>query len=183
MDKKSNQPIYDGVVNIVGDAISHLERLAGEVYARSVKIVWNRRMRSTAGRAFLYEAKVELNPKLLHLDNNLEESLAQVRLTLLHELAHLLAHHRHGRGIAAHGAEWKQACADLGIPGESATHQLNLPTRTQRKKWSYSCPHCLAIILRVRRMRSQSACYACCKQYNRGRFHKKFAFVEDNLED
>jgi len=181
-DNLENQSIYNGVVNIVGDAISLLRRHAGETYADSVKIIWNRKMRSTAGRAFLYEAKVELNPKLLHLNNDLAESLTQVRQTLLHELAHLLAHHRYGRGITAHGVEWKQACADLGIPGESATHQLNLPTRTQQKKWGYSCPNCLEIILRVRRMKSQSACYTCCKKYNRGKFHSKFALIEDNLE-
>jgi len=181
-DNLENQSIYNGVVNIVGDAISLLRRHAGETYADSVKIIWNRKMRSTAGRAFLYEAKVELNPKLLHLNNDLAESLTQVRQTLLHELAHLLAHHRYGRGITAHGVEWKQACADLGIPGESAPHQLNLPTRTQQKKWGYSCPNCLEIILRVRRMKSQSACYTCCKKYNRGKFHSKFALIEDNLE-
>jgi len=181
-DNHFNQSIYNGVVNIVGDAISLLKCHAGEEYAQSVKILWNRRMRSTAGRAFLYEAKVELNPRLLHLDNDLKESLSQVRQTLLHELAHLLAHHRHGRGIAAHGAEWKQACCDLGIPGESTTHQLNLPTRKHKKKWSYTCPHCLAIILRVRRMKTQSACYPCCKKHNRGQFHSKFGLIEDSLE-
>ena len=166
MDKKS---IYNGIVDIVGDAISILEQHAGSEYARTVRIIWNSRMRSTAGRAFLYEAKVELNPKLLEISLDMEESLGQVRQTLLHELAHLLAHHRYGRGISAHGAEWKQACVDLGIPGETATHQLNLPTRTQQKKWSYTCPVCLEIIYRVRKMKSQSACYTCCKKHNRGR--------------
>ena len=116
-----NQIVYHGIVNIVGDAISLLATHTSDAYASSVKILWNRRMRSTAGRAFLDYAKVELNPKLLELG---DEALEHVQQTLLHELAHLLAHKRYGRGISAHGIEWKQACVDMGIPGESATHSL-----------------------------------------------------------
>jgi SprT protein len=170
--------IYDGIVTIVDGAISLLKVHAGEEYAESVSIVWNKRMRSTAGRAFLTQAKVELNPKLLHLG---DDALVQVKQTLLHELAHLLAHHRHGRGIASHGAEWKQACADMGIPGESATHSLPLPSRTQRRKWRYTCPHCLEVIERVRRMRSASACYTCCKTHNGGKYHRRYQFIEEAL--
>lgn len=172
------EEIYNGIVTMVDGAISLLEQLAGEEYASSVKIVWNRRMRSTAGRAFLNLAKVELNPKLLQLGEN---PLPNVEQTLLHELAHLLAHHRFGRGIAAHGTEWKQACADLGIPGESATHSLPLPSRKQRRKWRYTCPACLEIIDRVKRMRGDSACYPCCKKYNRGKFHSRYKFIEEPL--
>ncbi|MGJ8657705.1 MAG: SprT-like domain-containing protein [Akkermansiaceae bacterium] len=172
------EEIYHGIVTIVDGAISLLSVHAGEEYANSVSIVWNRRMRSTAGRAFLNLGKVELNPKLLHLG---DDPLGHVRQTLLHELAHLLAHHRYGRKISAHGAEWKQACADLGIPGESATHSLPLPSRTQRRKWRYTCPVCLEVIDRVRRMRGDSACYACCKMHNRGKFHRQYKFIEEAL--
>jgi SprT protein len=173
-----NEEIYDGIVTIVDGAISLLAEKAGESYASTVNIVWNKRMRSTAGRAFLNLAKVELNPKLLHLG---DDPLVHVRQTLLHELAHLLAHHRSGRKICAHGAEWKQACVDLGIPGESATHSLPLPSRKQRKKWSYACPVCLEVIDRVKRMRGDSACYSCCKKHNRGRFHRRYKFIEEAL--
>ena len=172
------EEIYDGIVTIVDGAISLLAEKAGGSYASTVNIVWNKRMRSTAGRAFLNLAKVELNPKLLHLG---DDPLVHVRQTLLHELAHLLAHHRSGRKICAHGAEWKQACVDLGIPGESATHSLPLPSRKQRKKWSYACPVCLEVIDRVKRMRGDSACYSCCKKHNRGRFHRRYKFIEEAL--
>lgn len=170
--------VYDGIVNIVGDAISLLEAHAGERYAKSVNIVWNKRMRSTAGRAFLNQAKVELNPKLLELG---AEALSHVRQTLLHELAHLLAHQRYGRGISAHGAEWKQACADMGIPGESATHTLPLPSNRQQKKWCYTCPSCAEVIERVRKMRGYSACYTCCKKYHGGKYHKRFKLIEEAI--
>jgi predicted SprT family Zn-dependent metalloprotease len=172
------QEIYSGIVTLVDGAISLLGEKAGEEYASKVKIVWNRRMRSTAGRAFLTLAKVELNPKLLYIG---DDPLVHVRQTLLHELAHLLAHQRYGRKISAHGAEWKQACADLGIPGESATHSLPLPSIKQRRNWRYTCPVCLEMIDRVKRMRRNSACYECCKKHNSGRFHRRYRFNEQAL--
>lgn len=174
----NKEKVYHGIVNIVGDAISLLAEHAGEKYARSVNIVWNRRMRSTAGRAFLNHTKVELNPRLLELG---DDALGHVRQTLLHELAHLLAHQRYGSGISAHGIEWKQACADMGIPGESATHSLPLPSSKQQKKWRYTCPGCADVIERVRRMRGSSACYTCCKKYHRGQFHSRFQLIEEPI--
>ena len=172
------EKIYNGIVNIVGDAISLLAEHTGTSYAHSVNIVWNKRMRSTAGRAFLNHAKIELNPRLLELG---EEALMHVQQTLLHELAHLLAHQRYGHSISAHGKEWKQACVDMGIPGESATHSLPLPSNKQQRKWRYTCPECAAIIERVRRMSCHSACYTCCKKYYRGRFHTRFKLIEEAI--
>lgn len=37
-------------------------------------------------------------------------------LTLVHEIAHLLAHERHGRRIKPHGEEWKTSFKDLMRP-------------------------------------------------------------------
>ncbi len=172
------EEIYHGVVTIVDDAISLLGEYSGECYSGEVNIVWNKRMRSTAGRAFIQQARVELNPMLLCLG---EDSLRHVKQTLLHELAHLLAHYRYGNDIRAHGAEWRQACADMGIAGESATHSLPLPSRKQRKRWRYMCPSCLEVIDRVRRMRGPSACYSCCKRCNGGRFDSRYEFIEEAL--
>lgn len=155
--------------SILMTALKRLEKVSSEAFARSVQVGWNSRMRSTAGRAFWPEARVELNPKLIQI------SLKEVERTLLHELAHLLAYHRCGRRrIAPHGIEWQQACIDLGIPGESATHRLPLPQSKQTKKWRYSCPQCAESFERVRAMKSQAACYTCCKKYNSGRFAQKF---------
>ena len=174
----SKEELYHGIVNIVDGAISLLAQHATPEYVKSVRIDWNPRMRSTAGRAFLREAKVELNPKLLNI------SLEQVNRTLLHELAHLLTYHRYGeRRLAPHGKEWQQACADLGIPDETATHDLPLPSHRQKKKWRYICPHCNEAIDRVHRMKSISACYPCCKKHNRGKYTKKFQLVEYQLEE
>jgi len=132
-----NQVIYHGIVSIVDDAISILSRHAGEKFASSVTIRWNPRMRSTAGRAFLLEAKVELNPKLLHLDNDTQQSLSQVRQTLLHELAHLLAHHRHGHRIAY---QVNQPLISLTSPHAHKRKNGVTPAHTVLKSFSVFAP-------------------------------------------
>ncbi len=144
--------------------------------ARRVRVRWNGRMRSTAGRAIWPDAHIELNPALeLICDQEVER-------TFLHELAHLVAYERAGnRRIRPHGPEWRQACADLGIPGERAGHTLPLPSRRMRRKWRYICPACWGVVERVRRMRVHSACYACCSRFNRGRYDERFQFLERRI--
>jgi len=159
------------------------ERLLVELGARKlggmVRVCWNGRMRSTAGRAFWPEMRVELNPRLKEISEE------QVDRTLRHELAHLLAYDRYPKGgrkrIQAHGDEWKQACADLGIPGERATHSLPFPTRKVKRKWRYVCPNCGVVIERVRRIKHVAACYPCCKKVNGGRYLTEFALVEEKI--
>ena len=149
-----------------------LDKLAGRV-----SVVWNRRMRTTAGRAFWPEGKIEMNPKLE------EVAPDEIRQTMLHELAHLVAYERAGRRrISAHGAEWRQACADLGIPGERVTHSLPLPSRTMKRKWRYSCPACGESFDRVRKMKRYAGCYACCLKHNGGYYHRDFRLVESRLD-
>ncbi len=170
------EEVKEALSDILNDAMMRLEQHAGEKFAKQVTVVWNKRMRSTAGRAFWPECRVELNPKLIPI------SLDEVRRTLLHELAHLLAYHRCGRRrIAPHGVEWQQACADLGIPGESARHTLPLPRRSQKKQWRYTCPSCDESLERVRPMKRHVACYSCCQQFNRGRYHKRFELIGEKL--
>ncbi len=145
--------------------------------ASKTTVVWNSRMRSTAGRAFWPEAKIELNPKLRDLPDD------QVGATLLHELAHLIAYARNPRRkIFAHGVEWQQACFDIGIGGERATHSLPLPSRRMKKKWRYSCPECGESFDRVRKMKRSAGCYSCCKKLNGGYYHKKFRLVVSAIE-
>ena len=168
--------VKQALSEILEQAMLKVEELAGARFAAKVSVVWNAKMRSTAGRAFWPAARVELNPKLVSV------SLDEVRRTLLHELAHLLAYHRSGRRrIAPHGVEWQQACADLGIAGESVTHRLPLPRRVQRKKWRYTCPSCAQGFERVRQMKNAAACLACCQQYNAGKFSRKFLLVGENI--
>ncbi len=135
--------------------------------AQKVCIEWNPRMRTTAGRAFLAQDRIEMNPRLVDF------GAEQVHNTLLHELAHLVAWRRtRERG---HGVAWRTACADLGIPNESVTHDLPLsPRRTQRKRFRLKCPHCEYSFDRVRKPTSKIACGICCKKYNQNRYSEKY---------
>jgi predicted SprT family Zn-dependent metalloprotease len=127
--------------------------------ARKVRVVWNPRMQTTAGRACWPERLIEINPKLKDL------SEAQVWRTLKHEFAHLLAFERCGRRqIDPHGVEWQKACIELGIPDESARHSLPLKGRRIKRKYIYVCPSCLSDVKRVRPMKRAVACYSCCKK-------------------
>lgn len=156
------------------EAIAHAEELGLKKLAKTVRVVWNPRMRSTAGRAYYKETRIELNPRLQVISEE------EVLRTFLHEMAHLVAHARtYPRRIAPHGLEWREACRDLGIPYEKVTHTLPLPRTTQQRNWHYTCPNCKEVTTRARRLkRKASACYFCCKKYNGGVFTKKFALVE-----
>lgn len=152
------------------------DRLGLARLARRVTVRWNARMRSTAGRASWPEGVVELNPALKDI------GAGEVERTFLHELAHLVAFERAGRRrIQPHGPEWRRACAELGIPGERASHRLPLPSRTLQRKWVYICPHCWARVERVRRMRGHMACWPCCREHNGGDYDERFKFIEKRL--
>jgi predicted SprT family Zn-dependent metalloprotease len=134
-----------------------------------VAVKWNARMRTTAGLASYERSLVMLNPRLAEFGD------AEIDKTLRHELAHLLAHARAGRRrIAPHGAEWKQACRDLGLPDEKRCHDLPLPRRKMKTNYVYRCPSCSIDVLRVRPFRRRVACLACCRAHNRGRYHDRF---------
>ena len=139
--------------------------------AQKLTVTWKPRMRSTAGYARWPSWCVELNPRLVEFDG-------QVERTLKHELAHLIAYARAGRRrIEPHGAEWRKACADLGIPDESARHTLPLPRIKQARKFSYACPACGFTVERVRKFGRATACLHCCRKHNGGRFDARFQFV------
>ena len=147
---------------------------------RRVDVQWNPRLRTSAGRALWGKgaARIELNPRLKSLPEGQRD--AEIRRTFLHELAHLVAYARAGRRrIQPHGVEWRQACADVGIPGESACHTLRLaPSRRQQPKFGYQCPQCFDVLRRVRRIKGPAACMACCRTFAKGQFDRRFKLVE-----
>jgi SprT protein len=141
--------------------------------AKQVAVIWNPRMRTTAGRAWWPLRMIELNPKIDLLDPQ------QTARTLRHELAHLIAYERAGRRkIEPHGIEWRKACAELGIPGEAVYHHLPLPRRTQMIRFHYVCPQCFTETKRVRKIKRPLACYACCKNFSGGQYDARFRLVE-----
>jgi SprT protein len=144
--------------------------------ARKVRVSWNSRMRTTAGRAWWPDRAIELNPKLK------ECAEEEIWRTLKHELAHLIAYERCGkRRIEPHGAEWQAACAELGIPGEAPFHTLPFKRRRLKRNYTYVCPHCFSSIQRVKPLRRAVACYSCCRKFNGGVYHDRFRLIENKV--
>lgn len=133
--------------------------------AGALRVEWSSRLRSAAGRANYRTQLITLNPRLHEFGE------AEIDRTFRHELAHLLAQFRAGRRrISAHGREWRLACKDVGVPGETRCHTLPLPVTRRAARFVYRCPICTREFPRVRRIRRALACLACCKEHNGGRF-------------
>jgi SprT protein len=136
--------------------------------ARDLRVEWNPRLKTAAGRA-------DYHDKLISLNLRLSEYPSEIDRTLRHELAHILAQFRVGRRrILPHGTEWRQACFDLGIADEKRCHNLPFPTRTIAARFIYRCPNCRQEFPRVRRVRRAVACLACCRKHNGGDFDSRF---------
>jgi SprT protein len=151
-------------------AASLLRALGAQNLAARLRVEWNRRMRTTVGRADFRRCLISLNPALQ------EFGAAEVDRTLRHELAHLLAQFRFckRRRILPHGHEWRNACCDLGIAGECAGHTLPLVGRALRRRFVYYCKNCQQHFPRVRRIRRATACLACCRKFARGNYDERF---------
>ena len=136
--------------------------------AAELRVEWNSRLKTAAGRADYRQKLISLNPRL-------SEHPAEIDRTLRHELAHLLAQFRAGRRrILPHGEEWREACRDLGIKGEKRCHNLPFPVRRYVARFVYRCPNCRQEFPRVRRVRRAVACLACCRAHNGGEFDARF---------
>ena len=136
--------------------------------ANEIRVKWNTRLKSCAGRADYRQKLITLNPLLIKHPGEIDR-------TLRHELAHLLAQFRAGRcRILPHGDEWQQACRDLGIGDEKRCHNLPLAVKNYRQRFVYRCPKCRRDFPRVRRIRRALACLACCQKHNGGEFDLRF---------
>ena len=136
--------------------------------AREIRVEWNPRLKTCAGRADYREKLISLNPLLRDHGDEIDR-------TLRHELAHLLAQWRVGRRrIAPHGKEWRHACRDLGIADEARCHSLPFASTSFPRRYVYRCPNCKETFPRVRRIRRAIACLACCRKHNAGNFDPRF---------
>lgn len=156
------------------EAICHelLAALGMSAMTKKLHVLWNARLRSSAGFASYPAWRIELNPKLRDFDG-------QVERTLKHELAHLVAFQRAGHTrIEPHGAEWQRACRDLGIPDERAHHHLPLPRNEVKRNFIYVCVSCGLVVRRVRKFRRYSACRTCCSKHGDGSYDERFRFEQ-----
>ena len=109
---------------------AELEQRAADLLATwrvldtAVKVVWNERLTTTAGRAFLRNGSIELNPKLL------ARAPDQVEMVLVHETAHIAAFRLFGANIPAHGRHWRSLMRLAGREPD-VTHKI--PVRGLRK--------------------------------------------------
>lgn len=82
-----------------------------------VEVSWNRRLSTTAGRAFVRGGRIELNPHLL------SRSPDQIDPVLVHEAAHVAAFRLFGDNIPAHGRHWRSLMRLAGAEPE-VTHSM-----------------------------------------------------------
>jgi SprT protein len=142
--------------------------LGAKRIAAELRVEWNSRLRTAAGRANYRQKLISLNPRLV-------EHPEEIDRTLRHELAHFLAQFRAGRRrISPHGPEWQQACRDLGIAGEKRCHTLPFPAKRHAPRFIYRCPNCRRDFRRVRKIKRTVACLACCRAHNGGEFDLRF---------
>jgi SprT protein len=157
-----------GRIELETHARELLRSLGAARIGNELRVEWNLRLKTAAGRADYRQKLISLNPRLLEHPDEIDR-------TLRHELAHLLAQFRAGRRtILAHGEEWRTACRDLGIADEKRCHTLPFPARTCAARFVYRCPNCRQEFLRVRRVRRAVACLACCRKHNGGDFDPRF---------
>src|SRR5437870_10663984 len=89
-----------------------LRSLGANRIATELRVEWNSRLKTAAGRADYRQKLISLNPRLF-------EQPAEIDRTLRHELAHLLAQFRAvRRRILPHGDERRSACRYLAIGDE-----------------------------------------------------------------
>ena len=152
-----------------------LRELGAAKLAREIRVEWNPRLKTAAGRADFRQKLISLNPLLRDVRAGMALNREEIDRTLRHELAHLLAQFRVGRRrIAPHGPEWREACRDLGIADEARCHNLPFATKAYPARFVYRCPNCRQEFPRVRRVRRAIACLACCRKHNRGDFDPRF---------
>lgn len=104
-------------------AAAELERTAAALFATwrvldtAVKVVWNEKLTTTAGRAFQRQGRIELNPTLLG------RAPDQLAMVLAHEAAHIAAFRLFGANIPAHGRHWRSLMRLAGHE-PSVTHDI-----------------------------------------------------------
>ena len=158
-----------GASDLEANARQLLCSLGAKRIATELRVKWNYRLKTAAGRADYRQKLISLNPQLV-------EHPSEIDRTLRHELAHILAQFREKsrRRISPHGPEWQQACRDLGIADEKRCHTLPFPAKRHARRFVYRCPNCRRDFPRVRKIKRTVACLACCRAHNGGEFDVRF---------
>lgn len=97
------------------------------VLDKEVEVSWNRRLSTTAGRAYVRRGCIELNPRLL------ARVPEEVDGVLTHEAAHVAAYRLFGANIPAHGRHWRALMRTAGQEPR-VTHKLPVEGLRRRAK-------------------------------------------------
>ena len=104
-------------------------------------VVWNTRLRSTAGRADMGNRVLELNPKLR------EEGPEALLSTFLHELAHLIVGPGHG-----HDYHWSAICRQIGGKASRCHQYESLRSAPRARKHVATCGTCGFELMKAKRL-------------------------------
>jgi SprT protein len=115
------------------------------------------RSKVSFGKCFYSKKQISLSRHLVELNDE-----AEVRDTILHEIAHALA----PRG-AGHGVAWRSVAQSIGCNGQRC---YGTEVVRPAPKYKGMCPSCKLVIYRHRRMKV--ACASCSPVFDR-----KFAFI------
>ncbi|MFO1077372.1 MAG: SprT-like domain-containing protein [Planctomycetota bacterium] len=113
--------------------VADLERRAAalltawRVHDAVVEVLWNDRLSTSAGRAFVRNGRIELNPNLL------ADHPAHIETVLVHEAAHVAAFRLFGEAAEAHGRHWRALMRAAGHP-PAITHDLPVPRRASSRR-------------------------------------------------
>jgi predicted SprT family Zn-dependent metalloprotease len=125
-------------------------RIGAARRVRGLRVVFNDRLRTSAGRADFAGRAIELNPRLL------DRHPAELVPTLAHELAHLVAGPR-----ARHGPRWRVVIEALGFRAQ-ACHRLEVEgLGVVRRVWIWRCGGCDETYRRRHRGARRFACGRC----------------------
>jgi SprT protein len=80
-------------------------------FSKQIRYEFNTRFRTKAGVAVYSKNLIKLSTEIFG-----QFSKDQQRETVIHEACHLIAKHKHGTGIRAHGREWKETMIKCDLP-------------------------------------------------------------------
>ena len=121
----------------------------------SVSVEFSARLRTSLGRTIPQRRLIRLHPLLSSAGSN--HLLDEV---LCHELAHVVAHYRHGRDIAPHGPEWRALVSSAGFAPSIHLTVDEVPKISSSRVYWHQCPICHSARSARKPMR-QWRCGAC----------------------
>lgn len=105
---------------------------------------------------------------------NLQNSL-QLEDTIRHEIAHAIDYVQ--RGTSDHSRRWVSVALQVLCNGERCytSEQIQVTVKT---KYTLKCPKCEVERPSHKAKKRLSACGACCKKYNGGRYSTEFILIQ-----